>query len=91
MGPARAGKGKHPRESTRSSYLACMGRAKPLNCLAVGDLFALFGNDLERGRAAFERYVSARRFIVNTQRKTKIGEFFATSFSHCRVRPNASP
>jgi REP-associated tyrosine transposase len=56
--PARAGQGAHPRESTRSSFPACVGLARPPKALAVGDLFGLYGHDPESGREAFERFVS---------------------------------
>jgi hypothetical protein len=62
--PARVGQGKHPRESDRSSFPACVGLSRPPSALAIGDLFALYGHDSERGRAAFERFVSEGHGLV---------------------------
>jgi REP element-mobilizing transposase RayT len=36
--PARAGEGRHPRDSNRSSFPACVGLENPLRRLALEDL-----------------------------------------------------
>ena len=59
--PARAGFGKHPRDSSWTNYRTAAGLDHPSKLLAHRELLELFGRNPSRARTAFSRYVSDGR------------------------------